>query len=140
MEKSGSTCPGIDISSLPDTLNTHGLHDSGLFSIDCNTQFVALRDNDVAGSAAILSATLDEVRIWSVEGQRIGQFGRDRWDLSVGIRHSFDELDEEGEASPLDDDEEGRCCPIALGLLSRPARLCICVTGCMCTHDRHGAE
>lgn len=113
----------IDLSLLPDTLNTYGLHDSGRISIDCNTQFVALRDNDVAGSAAILSATLDEIRIWSVEGQRIGQFGRDRWDLSVGIRHS---VDEEGEASPLDDDEEGRGCPIAFWWLLQQARFCIC--------------
>ena len=70
----------------------------------CVIQFVSLRDKEVPGSSAIVSATLDEVRIWSVEGQRIGQFGHDRWDLSVGINHSFDE---DADASSPDDDEEG---------------------------------
>lgn len=63
-----------------------------------------MRDKKVPGSSAIVSATLDEVRIWSVEGQRIGQFGHDRWDLSFEIKHSFDE---DADASSLDDDEEG---------------------------------
>lgn len=84
--------------------NARDTHPLSRFQFDA--QVVSLQDDQIAGSAAIVTATLDEIRIWSIEGQRIGQFGRDRWDLSVGIEHSFDDEEEDDPASNIDDDNE----------------------------------
>ncbi len=54
-------------------------HARALIAMQC----VELNDEQVLGSAAIITATLDEIRIWSIEGRLIGQFGSDQWDLSV---------------------------------------------------------
>lgn len=74
--------PGTSSSNTSSTL-THitefRAHGRALIALQC----VELNDEQVLGSAAIITATLDEIRIWSIEGQLIGQFGSDHWDLSV---------------------------------------------------------
>ena len=50
---------------------------------------VQLKDANILGAAAIVTATLRETRIWSIEGQLIGQFGSGSWDVSVGTGPSI---------------------------------------------------
>ena len=73
---------GASSSGTSNTLQTiteFRAHGRALLAMQC----VELNDEQVLGSAAIVTATLDEIRIWGIEGQLIGQFGSDYWDLSV---------------------------------------------------------
>ena len=79
--KSKATASTKDSSGMLPLLEFRA-HARALISMQC----VNLNDDNVIGSAAIITATLDEIRIWSIEGEHIGQFGRDQWDLSVGIK------------------------------------------------------
>jgi len=96
--------------------NASDAHRLSRFQFDA--QVVSLQDDQIMGSAAIVTATLDEIRIWSIEGQRIGQFGRDRWDLSVCIENSFDEDEDFDLASNVSDEDEED-----MGLNERLSRL-----------------
>jgi len=72
-------------------------HARALIAMQC----VELNDEQVLGSAAIITATLDEIRIWSIEGRLIGQFGSDQWDLSVIDKQAASMTLQGGETSEL---------------------------------------
>ena len=65
---------GASSSGTSNTLQTiteFRAHGRALIAMQC----VELNDEQVLGSAAIVTATLDEIRICGIEGHLIGQFG-----------------------------------------------------------------
>jgi len=101
----------------------------------------------VLGSAAIVTATLNEIRIWSMEGERIGQFGRDHWDIAVGMKltqtHSAAECGFEKSAHLL---HNRHCCtPVQVLLVSLPLAQTMaddrvymsCLGSCRCLEPAH---
>ena len=91
---------GLPKSSCVITLRKFRAHSRALIAM----RSVRLNNDKILGSAAIVTATLDELRIWTLEGELIGQFGREQWDLSVGIKTQM--LDDDSILDAVDDDED----------------------------------
>ena len=98
-------------------LHTFRAHHSSLIS----AHFVKAPGDSLKGSSVLITASHHEMRMWTVEGDFVGQFGRENWDLTSGVKNRLRKDDIADE--PFMEEDEGRIGVILSELMDNPASI-----------------
>jgi len=98
-------------------IHTFRTHLTSLIS----AHFINAPSSNIQGSSVLVTAAQTEMRMWTAEGEHIGQFGREHWDLTCGVKNRLrkDDIDEE----EFVEEDGGRSSVILSDLIDNPASI-----------------
>jgi len=98
-------------------IHTFRTHLNSLIS----AHFIKTPNSTIQGSSVLVTAAQSEMRMWTAEGEHIGQFGREFWDLTLGVKNRLrrDDIEEE----EFVEEDGGRSSVILSDLIDNPASM-----------------